>query len=1107
MTQTAQQNLQTIATAVNTVAASAAASFSNVLNKMTTPNLQNVIPPVKQQQQPNNLTNPVQTNVIPQNESPLAKNPVTATPTNAPVITQTTTANLNVPTATSSLSSAPVIPIMPKSTYDSLAPLDLPSKPIIYVTEPTNGDQTDKSDQDSRMDEKAKLESILLTQMKPGADNMSMPVGGGSRYPIIRPGMGPNQAGSSWPRMPMMMNQGGLPANYRCIICKKPGHHKNQCPEAGMIPRVQEERLKFPSGIPKSTLKPAQPGDKFAMLGPNGYVVSEIAFNAAQNVKKDKPLWQDDEEEELTLKEQQKQSQAQDALSKIPADLKCPFGDHIIKDAVLVPCCGHFVCCDECIRQKISNDENIECPYEKCDQEIGSLSSITPFHETRKKVNDYLLKMQNLKSSQQSNVTIAASTASTYDPLLDSMMSDIDKPMIQQQHQQINKLSPIENLVKTDKSSSEPTQPKLESGIESPLQDNKISSSAPKTESPDTGTLAKPFLQPHLDLQAPLLPSPPLSNTSNIPSDPTKTGLIPQIALNQPPHSNVAVVPPVISQQQHGIPPQIRPPMPFQQAQPQNMNQPPFIQSFNQFQPRHGPFMRPPMNMRPQIGGQNIYPSCMGSMMPNQPMMRTPNMPGAPINQPQPQQQFPNQCNMNRPPHFMNQFNNTPLQAPISNQIMGGVGPMGLPVRTGPMNQFGQPQQSGPFPMAGQNINPAIGGPAPPHYHQMPNMMMNNGGVLGPMGNQMPIQQNNPLAALQNNPILSEREFYEYQERMRKESELKNRQNVRPYDNRHRNDGGGSGKTCDSSSRRRGSRSRSRTRSYTKSRSYSRSRSRSPSKRGDNKSSKHSRKYRNRSRTRSRSRSTDRYKKSSSSKYSGDYKDTKTSSSGRRKNSRSRTRSRSKDSRDHRKTSPKPQKKVENSGSNTQISKDQTSSKRSKSRSPSKQASNIAETNPKSKSRSLSRTKEAENNKTTQSKESKSKDKSSSSKSSKSDKKDKKEKKYKKDKEPKKIGEKRPSSSMMQPVPEEGNEAASDEKSDKQQQIISEESKESASKKKKLDDNTLENSESIKEDDKSEVKKEKKSSSKDKEKKKHKKSKKEKKHKHKRRSSSKEKSP
>lgn len=120
--------------------------------------------------------------------------------------------------------------------------------------------------------------------------------------------------------------------------------------------------------------------------------MSEIDLKASQVIKKDKPSFLTDEEES-ELKQQQMANQQQSSshdgqmsAESIPKELKCPFGDHIIRDAVLVPCCGHFVCCDECIRQKISNDENIECPHADCDQEIGSLGSITPYHETRKKV-------------------------------------------------------------------------------------------------------------------------------------------------------------------------------------------------------------------------------------------------------------------------------------------------------------------------------------------------------------------------------------------------------------------------------------------------------------------------------------------------------------------------------------------------------------------------------------------------------------------------------------------------------------------------------------------------------------------------------------------------
>jgi hypothetical protein len=83
------------------------------------------------------------------------------------------------------------------------------------------------------MDEKAKLESILLTSMKPGGDGLA---------PGMSRGYGPSgMPGAAWqPRMPMMPNQGARPLapNYRCIICKIPGHHKNQCPHAVSIFKI-----------------------------------------------------------------------------------------------------------------------------------------------------------------------------------------------------------------------------------------------------------------------------------------------------------------------------------------------------------------------------------------------------------------------------------------------------------------------------------------------------------------------------------------------------------------------------------------------------------------------------------------------------------------------------------------------------------------------------------------------------------------------------------------------------------------------------------------------------------------------------------------------------
>ena len=164
---------------------------------------------------------------------------------------------------------------MSKSAYDSLAPLNLPSKPIYYVQENTttvpslanleaanssNSNDSAKSE-DSRLDEKAKLESILLTSMNSQCQMPGGSMSNNSQYStnnklihntqtdatmaagtqqmtaqaiLQQQQQFQQQAGNrftanQWPpRMPMRP----LPATYRCGICKKPGHPKNMCPDA-----------------------------------------------------------------------------------------------------------------------------------------------------------------------------------------------------------------------------------------------------------------------------------------------------------------------------------------------------------------------------------------------------------------------------------------------------------------------------------------------------------------------------------------------------------------------------------------------------------------------------------------------------------------------------------------------------------------------------------------------------------------------------------------------------------------------------------------------------------------------------------------------------------
>jgi hypothetical protein len=246
---------------------------------------------------------------------------------------------------------------------------------------------------------------------------------GSAKLPMMKH----NSAG--WPQAMNMMHgmMRMLPPGYVCTICKKPGHLKSLCPEANnMELRQANLEKKAPKGIPKSSLITVNSDHKFAMKGADGnYVVSEIDHKAAQIVKRDRLIFLDDDEEDQNSKRLREEEKRESNLAVIPPELRCPYGDHILRDAVLIPCCGHFVCCDLCIRNKISSEgiEAIECPHENC-AEIGSLASITPDHEIRKKVNDYLA---DAKSSLQRNAEkLKSSQTGEVDLFYDLIINDVN---------------------------------------------------------------------------------------------------------------------------------------------------------------------------------------------------------------------------------------------------------------------------------------------------------------------------------------------------------------------------------------------------------------------------------------------------------------------------------------------------------------------------------------------------------------------------------------------------------------------------------------------------------------------------------------------------------
>lgn len=428
--------------------------------------------------------------------------------------------------------------VVSRLEHDSLAPLNFPSKPIVYMQEnltsnPSTTSTDQSSNDESRQDEKAKLESILFSTMNAAgySSNNSQTMKSDNNAALQQH----LRAANSWqPRMPNMINSQIRPQqpqqlrpSYCCTICKKPGHPKSLCPEAGTLPKP-EERPKFPSGIPKNKMRVARPDDKFAMLGPDGYVVPEIEYQVAQTVKKDKTPFLTEEEEEEEKKKQLESiangTNGSESLNKYPPELKCPFGDHIIKDAVLVPCCGHFICCDECVKKKILNDEYVECPHKDCDQEIGSLESITPYHDIRKRVTEYLndLKLAsqratNIQSANaQSNNTKSGQSSNSTNAFLDLLLSEVKNENSNQNGSNFdyddfneNKLPKIED----------DDEDKLSYGTHSPLQDSKISSSEAaaalmKAESELKNIEKKEQslneMKP-IDFSAPLLPTPPLS--------------------------------------------------------------------------------------------------------------------------------------------------------------------------------------------------------------------------------------------------------------------------------------------------------------------------------------------------------------------------------------------------------------------------------------------------------------------------------------------------------------------------------------------------------------------------------------------------------------------
>lgn len=77
------------------------------------------------------------------------------------------------------------------------------------------------------------------------------------------------------------------------------------------------------------------------------------------------------------------------------AELLCPFMSeaktlHLMDQAIIVPCCGYFICCEDCIRDRLDQNSYVECPHAGCIQEITSSHRLTPEMQIRNRVTKFI---------------------------------------------------------------------------------------------------------------------------------------------------------------------------------------------------------------------------------------------------------------------------------------------------------------------------------------------------------------------------------------------------------------------------------------------------------------------------------------------------------------------------------------------------------------------------------------------------------------------------------------------------------------------------------------------------------------------------------------------
>ncbi|PIK55908.1 E3 ubiquitin-protein ligase RBBP6 [Apostichopus japonicus] len=178
------------------------------------------------------------------------------------------------------------------------------------------------------------------------------------------------------------VSQSRGPGSYTCFNCGKPGHIVKACPlnKPPLNPsyaRRQEihSRFRMPgikpsSGIPQSFMRTVSDRECRGHAHSSGHMLLAYAKG-----KKERPPFVPGNSPEPIRDE-----------IEIPQELVCVICGLLMKDAVVIPCCGKSFC-DECIRTTLLETENHQCP--SCKEVDVSPDSLVPNKSLRETVMNF----------------------------------------------------------------------------------------------------------------------------------------------------------------------------------------------------------------------------------------------------------------------------------------------------------------------------------------------------------------------------------------------------------------------------------------------------------------------------------------------------------------------------------------------------------------------------------------------------------------------------------------------------------------------------------------------------------------------------------------------